>query len=68
MYDSSELLELPLAGNGVFEWQLEKFPKTRQKNNNTLEDVLPEIVSDLNRTIIYFSVNIYNFYHQYDNQ
>jgi hypothetical protein len=65
--DSVELWELPLAGSGVLGYQLDNFQKIGKGNNNTLEEVLPEIPSDLNRTTIYFSVK-YTFYHQYDNQ
>jgi hypothetical protein len=43
----------------------DNFQKTRKGNNKTLEDVFPVILSDLNITTIYFSVNLYLF-HQYD--
>ena len=67
IYDSVELWELPLAGSGVLGYQLDNFQQIGKGNNNALEEVLPEIPSDLNRTTIYFSVK-YTFYHQYDNQ
>ena len=42
-----------MACNGVIGYQLDNFQKTRKENNNALEDVSPDILSDLNRTTIY---------------